>query len=64
MSGNGFISRYYDVVLNGTAGCHSFPTRDPVEADLREAGLGRIETSRLLSGPGVLVLRARAATGS
>lgn len=59
ISGKGFMARYYDVLLNGTAGCHSFPTLDVVLADLREAGFATVERTRLLSGPNVMALLAR-----
>ena len=59
MSGKGFMFRYYDVLLNGTAGCHSLPTIDAVLSDLHKAGFHDVERVRMLSGPGALGLLAR-----
>lgn len=59
LSSGGFMFRYYDVVLNGTAGCHSFPTRETITEDLREAGFTSIDHEGLLSGPGAAGLLAR-----
>jgi SAM-dependent methyltransferase len=64
MSSEGFLFRYYDVLLNGTAGCHSMPTLAAVQKDLEAAGFECIDRVRLLSGPGAAGLvahRSRAA---
>ena len=59
-SSKAFLFRYYDVILNGTAGCHSFPTLDTLLTDLRGAGFAHVERARLLSGSGAVGLVARA----